>query len=99
MRRIDFPALPSASTPMSQGGQACKSGEHQQWATILEFHPQRRRFARLPRCVIRYNLSGVVNRRLIGGDRAKLGSFHLTFLLIEARSYEHAGCVNHIHCR
>jgi hypothetical protein len=24
---------------MSEGGQACKSGEHQQSPTILEFHP------------------------------------------------------------
>ena len=28
---------------------------------------------------IRYNLSGVVNRRLTGGDRAKLGRFSLDF--------------------
>jgi hypothetical protein len=68
---------------MSQGGQACKSGERQQSATILEFHPQCRGFARLPYC-IRYNLSGVVNRRLIGGDRANFGDFHFTFVLIEA---------------
>ena len=28
---------------------------------------------------IRYNLSGVVNRRLIGGDKAKLGRFSFDF--------------------
>jgi hypothetical protein len=84
---------------MSQSGQACKSGERQQSATILELHPQCRGFARLPHCIIRYNLSGVVNRRLIGGDRAKLGDFHLTFLLIEARHYEHARFGNRIHRR
>jgi hypothetical protein len=47
--------------------------------------------------IIRYNLSGIVNRRLIGDDRTRL-RFNFIFLLIEARRYEHAGCANCIHC-
>jgi hypothetical protein len=60
---------------MPQSGQACKSGERQQSATIIEFHPQPQDFAQLPHCIIRYNLSGVVNRSLIGSDRMKLATF------------------------
>jgi hypothetical protein len=37
-------------------------------------HPQARDFARLPNCIIRYNLFGVVNRRLIGDNRMKLAT-------------------------
>ena len=55
--------------------EACKSGERQRSPTILVFHPLRRCFARLPHYIIRYNLSGVVNRRLIGDDRMKLATF------------------------
>jgi hypothetical protein len=54
----------------------------------------------LPHRIIRYNRFGVVNRRLIGDDRMKARDILvLTFLLIEARRYEHAGCANRIHCR
>jgi hypothetical protein len=42
---------------------------------ILHFHPQPRDFAQLPHRIIRYNLSGVVSRCLIGDDRMKLATF------------------------
>ena len=50
-------------------------------------------------CVIRYNLSGVVNRPMIGDELPQLATFVFTFLLIKARRYEHAGWANRIHCR
>jgi len=66
---------------------------------ILEVFPQRRG-ARLAHCIIRYNLSGVFNRRLTGDAGMKLATIvMLTFLLSGARRYEHAGCANRIHCR
>ena len=75
MHRVEFRALPSASTQMPQSAQACKSGERQESATIIEFHPQPLDFAQLPHCIIRYNLSGVVNRHLTGDERMKLATF------------------------
>ena len=42
--------------------------------------------------------TGGVNRRLIGDDRTRPGC-DLTFLVIEARRYEHAGGANRIHRR
>lgn len=32
-------------------------------------------FRGFPHCIIRYNLSGVVNRRMIGDDKMKLATF------------------------
>ena len=49
--------------------------------------------------IIRYNLSIVVNRRLIGDGEGSSHILILILFLIEARRYEHAGCANHIHCR
>ena len=43
--------------------------------TILAFQPPNAEAARLPHCIIRYNLSGSINRRLIGDDRTRLVSF------------------------
>jgi hypothetical protein len=66
---------------------------------IVDCHPQPRGFTGFPYC-IRYNLSGVVNRRMIGDDKMTLATFLiLTFLVVEARRYEHAGCASCIHCR
>jgi hypothetical protein len=68
---------------MSQGWQACTSGDRQQSPPILEFRPQYGGLARLPHRIIRYNLSGVVNRRVVGGGTANFGDFHFTLVLVE----------------
>jgi hypothetical protein len=44
------------------------------YANLLELTLNPEAFARLPHCIIRYNLSGVVNRRLIGDDKMKLAA-------------------------
>jgi hypothetical protein len=81
---------------MSQGGQACKSGERQQAATIFEFRPEALRgFLIASSDTIYPALSTSADRRRQSEARDIL---ILTFLLIEARRYEHAGCANRIHC-
>jgi hypothetical protein len=49
--------------------------ERQQSASIFEFRSQYLGFAPLPHCIIRYNLSVAVHRRMIGDERMKLGTF------------------------
>ena len=84
---------------MSQDDQVCKSGHRQRSLIILEFHPQPealRGFAlhhpiqSIRRC------QPTLDRRRQNEARDIL---ILTFLVIEARRYEHAGGANRIHCR
>jgi hypothetical protein len=69
---------------MSQGGQACKSGEGQQPATILEFllNAEALRGSIVSSDTIYPALS---NKARSAAAERNLGDFQLTFLLIEAR--------------
>jgi hypothetical protein len=99
MRCIEPLALPSASTPVSQGREACKSGERRCSPTILEFHP----YIEALRGVRAASFDTIYQALSTGADRRGQNevrdNFILTFLLIEARRYEHARCANRIHCR
>jgi len=77
---------------MSHADKRANLQSRQQSRIIVDCHPQPRGFTGFPFC-IRYNLSGVVNRRMIGDDKMTLATFLiLTFLVVEPRRYEHAGC-------
>jgi len=69
---------------LSQGGHACKSGERQQPATILEFllNAEALRGSIVSSDTIYPALS---NKARSAATERNLGDFQLTFLLIEAR--------------
>jgi hypothetical protein len=63
---------------MSQGRQACKWGEHQGSAAILEFYPHAEGLRRFP---LHHPIQSIPRcpSTLIGGDETKLGGFSAEF--------------------
>jgi hypothetical protein len=84
---------------MSQDGQACKPGERQRKPSSSST-PCVEAFHGLHIASSDTIYPALSNRRFIGYDENEArDTLILTFLLTEARRYEHAGCANRIHCR